>query len=590
MRTRTKSATWRTASPRPHARRSKPAQFARSSAPAPRRSRFRSRLAAAIAAALPLAAAPERAFITPEARWAGDSCAWFALAIEAGGAAVLPHGLAPERLAPGGECYVQAEERLAVPSGEFVVTARYGRWRSAPERVTLAPGQERRLAFSLVPPPLPAAARELIVCRGELPPIFVARAEQCELDRVPAGARGLNPAAPAFDGDGVWIAPPEVAVAAIAAPYLAALARGLAPLVLLEPAARAGPDGWNAPPAARRTVLAGRAGEFPALAPGGAGFSDGPSLVLAVGRDPAAGQTIAIDSAARLRVRAAAWDPAGVTRLELLHGASVILSSEAPEPKPVLRLDGEASVASPGVLIARAFTARGAEAVSGFARVALAAPPAAGAIAPLADWTSPRRGFELQFRVTASEDLAGTLFARAGEGARLAPPEMPIALRRGDALTLGFILALPERREFTAALPVTLATAAGELWQGAILVAPWDLDALRPEGVPAIARQETRLGYKLGAVTVRALKTAPAPRALVLDVFADGRAGAAVKATLAGLPPRRAVTLSHPLPPRRGWHVIELDPEGYRIAAGATIAIEAGPEGTALLGGVRILE
>ncbi len=470
------------------------------------------------------------------------------------------------------------------------MTARYGRWRSPPERVTLAPGEERTLALALIPPPLPAEPREIIFCRGELPPIFVARAEQCELDRVPEGARAFDPPALGFDGDGTWVAPPGAAVAAIAPLYLAALARGLTPLVLLEPAARAGPDGWNAPPAGRRTVVAGRAGELPAVAPGSAGFSDGPSLVLTVGREPAAGQTIAIDGVTPVRVRAAAWDPAGVTRLDLLHGARVILSSEAAAPKPVLRLDGETALASPGVLIARAFTARGAEAVSGLVRVALAGPPAPSAAAPLADWTSPRRGFALQFRVTAEEDLAGTLFARAGEGARLAPPEMPLALRRGDAFTLAFTLALPERREFPAALPVTLATAAGALWQGAILIAPWDLDTFRPEGAPALVRQETRIGYKLGPVTVRALRTVPAPRALILEIFADGRPDAAAKATIAGLPPRRPVALSASLPGRRGWHVIELDPEGYRIAAGATIAIEAGSDGTSLLGGVRILE
>jgi hypothetical protein len=548
-------------------------------------------LLSAWAAALPLLAASDEAFLAPEMRCGREPCAWFALALEAGGGAtVLPRGLAPERLLPNGECYVQAGERLAVPAGALRASARAGRWRAAPERIVLAPGEEKKPVFACTPPALPATPREIIYFRAELPPIFVARAEQCEFERIPADARAFDPAHPAFDADATWAVAPGVRIAAFAPAYFAALAEGRTPIVLVENAARVTAGGWDSLPGARRTIVAGNARSLPPVVAGGAGVSEGPTVVLAADRAPVAGQTVRIDAAKTVRVRAMAWDPQGIARLEIRLGTRAALLCEAETPEPVMHIEGDLVLSTPTFVIAYARTTRGEEALSGVMRVELKNGRARGAYAPLRDWTSPQRAFGVPLRVTAREDLADTLYACAKTGVRVAPPETPLALRAGDAVTLDFTLALPDVRELPAHVPVTLLTAAGTVWEGTILVAPWDLDVFRPEGAPTLVRQEGRIGLKFGALPLRALAPVAAPRALVLEVFGEGWSDASIALTIRGAPPRQPLVLAKPLPARRGWHTIEYETAGYRIAPGTALQLEARAAGTALLGAVRALE
>jgi hypothetical protein len=538
-----------------------------------------------------LLGAPDAAFLIPEARCGQAPCAWFVLLLETNGESFVPRGLPPERVLPNGECYVRAAERLDVPAGELRLTARYGQWRATPARLTLAPGEEKKTLFALVLPALAATVREIVYVRTELPPSFIATAEQCEFERVRSDARTFDPAKPAFDRDGIWVVAPEVRLSAFTPAYFAALAEGRLPIVIAENAARVTPYGWDASPATRRTIVAGAAGRLPEVGPGSAGISEGPAIVLAADRVPAAGQTIGISAKKTVRLHATAWDACGLTRLEIRDGMRAALTTEAATPQNVLQLEGDVVLVAPSFLIAYARSANGDEALSGVVRVVPEKTRAHSGIVPLCDWTSPHRTFGIQFRVTASAHVADTLLVRAREGAHAAPPEMPLSLRKGDAVTLAFTLALPDRREFPAHVPVTLATSAGAVsWDGTILVSPWDLDTFRPDGAPTLMRQETRIGFKLGALTLRALRPIAKPRALVVEVFGEGWNDAAIAITLQGLPPRQALVLVMPIPARRGWHTIEFNPAGYRIAAGVALTVEARAPGIALLGGLRVLE
>ncbi len=549
-------------------------------------------LAAFLAFASALSAS-DSAFLIPEARCGQEECAWFALLIERDGAPVVPNALPPERLLPNGECYVRAAEKLQAPAGELRLTARYGRRRTPPRSLTLAPGEEKKTLFTFALPRLAATAREIAYFPDavEFPPVFVARAEQCEFARVPADARAFDPARPALEEGGVLVVAPGTRLAAFAPAYFAALAKGGLPLVFAVNTPRVTPRGWDVLPAARRALVAGVADRLPEVVAGSAGVTEGPALVLAVDRAPAAGRTLRIDAKKTVRVHASAWDACGVARIELREGARTVLAADATTPQLVLQLEGDVVLSAATFLIAYARSVDGAEALSGVLRVAGPEKTPLGGAAPLCRWTSPQRALGIQFRVTAARDTTDTLFARAREGARVAPPELPFVVRKGDAPTLEFTLALPDRREFPAQVPVTLALSSGAvLWDGTIVVAPWNLDVFRPEGVPTLVRQEGRIGFRLGPLTLRALTTLSAPRALVLEVFGEGWNDASVAITVRGMPPRQPLALSAPIPARRGWHTLQLDAAGYRIAEGVALTIEARAPGAVLLGAVRALE
>ena len=278
-----------------------------------------------------------------------------------------------------------------------------------------------------------------------------------------------------------------------------------------------------------------------------------------------------------------------------MHAGSVeVLSIRGSPADTVLSVAGELILAETTALKATARNGAGKRSVSDSIEIAAEEAWPAGAAGlqayPLATWTSPTRSRRTHFRLRTDRDVADTLLVVLGQGYRAIPQEFPLVLRSGDRTTLTLELVVPDRREFPASCPLSLVAGTSTVWQGSLLVCPWEIDRFKPEGAPLLGTHNERIGFVARNLRLRTATPCAAARTLVAECFTEGFQDSTLRVRVSRPIPRVPLTLTKALPTRRAWHTLAFDLGGMPIARGRRIEVDATSRGTVLLGGIRILE
>ena len=525
------------------------------------------------------AAGEEPARLAVSASLAGSPLEFCVVRIRRDGQAVIPRGFPPARVFPDGGLCVASTDVLTLEAGHVEVTAAHARLAGPMRTVTLVPGETTHVSVPIdAPVETPLPSRIVFTPTGDFDPAMAA-AEGWVVRTPPPWALRDTPEPARAGATIVRVVPDHVPLPEFAAQYARRLDLGV-PMVA-APAAGATP--------LRQMLLphdVNVSSQTPPP-PGAAGITEGPGIVLTLARHVPGG-VLTIDAPVEHRVRATAWDPDGMVRIEILSGSEVLVRAERADGLPVLQATGRFRFDRDTVLVAHAVSAGGAHAVSGAIAVRGTGPWQGNVTrvqaAPLAAWTAPQRAMALHFQVRVHIPLAERAFLDAGGGARIIPSEFPLALRAGDRVTLSSAIEPPAERDFPAALPVTLRIGGGAVWHDPVLLCPWECDTFAPDTTARLRREGARYGLHADGLTLAATRHVFGLRGVDVEVFSDGTKDAGLDISVQAMPPRVGVTLTVPVPPRRGWHPVTFDLGGIHVSRGGTFVFTPRGGGTLLIG------